>query len=112
MRTAAWAMAASTLALAACDGRLDPAKLDGPDRELPASGSAVVYGCDDGSVIQATFEGVLTVHLVTDRFDRVLPSVMSETGAKYKLATTVFRVEGDRATLETESGTTECTRRV
>ena len=48
--------------------------------------------------MRATFEGVLTVHLVTDGVDRVLPSVMSETGANYKLATTVSRVEGDRAT--------------
>jgi membrane-bound inhibitor of C-type lysozyme len=112
VKAAPWAVAfAGALVLAGCQGRLDPKNLEGTERDIPPSGSTVTYDCDDGRVVQATFDEVYSVHLVTQGLDRTLPSVMSERGAKYKLSTTEFRVEGDNATLETGTGKTQCSAR-
>jgi membrane-bound inhibitor of C-type lysozyme len=91
------------LALAGCGGE----RIEGPDRHVP-EGSTVIYDCDDGKALQATFQGVESVTIDFQGKQYQLRSVLSEKGAKYKAGNDIFQVEGDTAALESDAGSTRC----
>jgi membrane-bound inhibitor of C-type lysozyme len=91
------------LALAGCGG----GQIEGPDRHIP-EGATVLYDCDDGKALQASFQGVESVTIDFQGEQYQLHSVLSEKGAKYKTGNNIFRTDGDTAELESDAGTTRC----